>query len=76
MIGIHYAHFSKEIQAGRLNKAGNMFVGDKETVTDQCLGSIAEFVEQNYNGGAEFIYPNVGIKIEIHVTRIEKEVTK
>ncbi|ALG28040.1 hypothetical protein AOZ07_02855 [Glutamicibacter halophytocola] len=75
-IGIHFAPFSKEIQAGRLNKAGNVFLGEKQTVTDECIGAVAEYVEANYGGGVEFTYPGVGLKVEIKVTRIEKEAEK
>ena len=74
--GIHYAPLSKEIQVGQLNKAGNLFVGNKQTVTDQCIGAVAEFVESNYDGDVVFTYPNAGIKIEVKVTHIEKDATK
>lgn len=75
-IGIHLAPLLKEIQAGRLNKAGNLFIGEKQTVTDQCIGAVAEYVEANYDGAVEFTYPTVGLKVEVKVTRIEKEDAK
>lgn len=75
-IGIHLAPFTKEIQAGRLNKAGTLFLGEKQTVTNECIGAVAEYVEANYDGEVEFTYPGVGLKVEVKVTRIEKEAEK
>ena len=76
MIGIHYARISKQSQAGRLNKANTLFVGEKEDVTNQVIGSLAEFVEGEYDGEVEFTYPHVGLKVEVKVTRFAKETTK
>ncbi|GAA1412017.1 hypothetical protein AUR04nite_00240 [Glutamicibacter uratoxydans] len=72
-IGIQAQRFAQNIEAGFLNDAGTLFVGNKQDVTDQCIGAVAEFVEQNYEGSVEFEWPNIDYKVEIKVTRGSKE---
>lgn len=41
------------IFAGRLNKAGTMWVGEKQDVTDNCLDAVAEYLMKH---PTKFIY--------------------
>lgn len=72
-IGIQRQLFSKNIEVGRLNRAQTMFIGEKQDVTDQCIVAVAQFVEQNYDGGAVITCPSAGLKVEVTVTKIDKE---
>lgn len=71
--GIHADPFSETISAGRLDKAGRVFL-DKQDVTDEALFSVAELARRHYGGRleADFTKPG-GRGFTVQVIVEEKE---
>lgn len=67
--GIQYGNLSEEIHVGLLNKAGNMFVGTKQAVTDECIGAVAQLVEDKHDGAVTFIHPETGDEIDVIIRK-------
>lgn len=71
MSGIRIActAITKRINAGRLNKAGDSFVGDPKDVTGECLKAVIDFVGV---GQSSVVTENGVPKYEIEVRLISE----
>jgi hypothetical protein len=52
---IGYAPVSQEIQVGRQNKAGTMFLEDKERQTNNALLAVCQLVLHKFDGEGELV---------------------
>lgn len=50
---VGFAPIHEEIQIGRLNKAGNMFLEDKEFHTNEAIYSVIQYVQEKFDGAME-----------------------
>lgn len=64
--GIMSQPFTKNIEVGRLNKAGDRFIGEKEDCTEAVIGAVANHVIRKHGGSFEQTFPG-GIKMTISV---------
>lgn len=64
-LGIQADRFTDTISAGRLNKARTLFVGEKQDVTNECLGAVADWTRYHYEGAAEVRLGSTRIVIQV-----------
>ena len=64
MIGIQADLFTDTISAGRLNKSRTLFVGDKQDVTNECIGAVAEWAIRHYGGAVEVQLGDLKVRVE------------
>lgn len=60
---ISYAPIGSRIQIGRLNKAGDMFLNDKEYHTNEAIYAVIQHVIHDFNGTMELEVGNKTFKI-------------
>lgn len=65
--GVKSSPLTEAIYVGRLNKAGTGFL-DKEAATDLVLGTVGEYVRDNYAGGMTAGFPGLGFDLDVKVT--------
>lgn len=56
---------SGKIQIGRLNKAGTMFLGDKEYHTDEAVYVVAQHILKDLNGTMDLQVGDTTFHIEV-----------
>lgn len=64
-LGIQADRFSDTISAGRLNKTRTLFVGEKQDVTNECIGAVADWARYHYEGAAEVRLGGLRVVIEV-----------
>lgn len=67
---IAHAFLSKEIQIGRLNKAGNTFLDDKEYHTNEAVWAVIQHVLEDYNGSLD-----IGVGDKRYIITVETKET-
>ena len=65
--GVKSSRMSEAIYVGRLNKAGTGFL-DKESATDLVLGTVGEYVRDNYAGSMTATFPGLGFDLDVKIT--------
>ncbi|MGZ6772573.1 MAG: DUF7446 family protein [Mycobacteriaceae bacterium] len=69
--GVQPGLFGEAIHVGRLNAKGTAFT-EKQDRTDMVLAAVAQYVEENFDGGMVADFPGLGLVLEVKVRPISE----